>query len=162
MKDRVTPEREREIIIEDGPDKGKRFVINMMSAYTGDRWARKLGAACGRSAGRIPEAVISQGPGAFSDITIAIFGHIEENIREELFDELMKCVKIKRGGAPLPTDVIELDFDDPFTLQRVREEAFDLNVNFIKAAVSQLSQLAATTMFLGGILSLDRSPKAET
>lgn len=162
MQDHAMPETERDVIIESGPDKGKHFIIKLMSAYAGDRWARKLAAACGRSAAHIPEDVMRRGPGAFADMSIAIFGHIEENIREELFDQLMKCVKIKRTGIPSPNDVGEIDFLDPFTLNRVREEAFSLNINFIRAAVSQLSLLIAAASVMGTTLSPEPAPNAET
>lgn len=158
MPEGLSSPTERNVVIESGPDQGKRFLINMMSAFTGDRWARKLAAAASRAAARLPNDVMSAGPGAFAGISIAIFGQIEDSVREELFDELLKCVKIKRGGSAHPSEVLEYDFQDPFTLTRVREEAFDLNVNFIKAAVAQLSPLAAAASFLGGLLTPDTPP----
>lgn len=130
----------------EGADKGKVFVITRMSAFQADQWARRLIKAIARTGKEVSEDHINMGILGLTGITLSIYGRLEDDITERSLNELLSCVKIIRdprlSNMP-PMEIMEEDFEDPKTLQKIYEEAFKLNVDFLKAAASLISPLAA-------------------
>lgn len=132
----------------EGADKGKRFAITRMDAFTADKWARHAVQSAMRSGARIGASLADAGVAGLAGVGLEIFGFMDEADLDRAFDQLMTCVKIR----PDPTNpditraVIAADFEEPNTLGLVRGAAFDFHVGFLLAAASQLSPLVAALL----------------
>ncbi|MXV44400.1 hypothetical protein GS501_04975 [Saccharibacter sp. 17.LH.SD] len=127
-----------------GEDAGKRFIITRMSAFTADRWARDIVRALARAGSRTPKEALEVGIAGLAGQSMALFGHLTDDECEKAFQGLLDCVMIDRdpGNAEVQASKLtELDISDATTLPALRAEAFKLNVDFFKAAISQIYPL---------------------
>ncbi|MFT8326697.1 phage tail assembly chaperone [Gluconobacter oxydans] len=134
-----------------GEDAGKKFVITRMPAFAADKWARHLSKAVIQSTNKMSDAMLDQavrkameeGILGIASMSMTIFANVDDEACDKAFDQLLQCVKIKRGKSELASPLLEADISDPQTLTDLRSEAFKLHVGFFKAAIFQSSPLAA-------------------
>ncbi|MBF0865120.1 MAG: phage tail assembly chaperone [Gluconobacter potus] len=134
-----------------GEDAGKKFVITRMPAFAADKWARHLSKAVIQSTNKMSDAMLDQavrkameeGILGIASMSMTIFANVDDEACDKAFDQLLQCVKIKRGQSELASPLLEADISDPQTLTDLRSEAFKLHVVFFKAAIFQSSPLAA-------------------
>ncbi|MFT8346601.1 phage tail assembly chaperone [Gluconobacter oxydans] len=135
-----------------GEDAGKKFVITRMPAFAADKWARHLSKAVIQSTNKMSDAMLDQavrkameeGILGIASMSMTIFANVDDEACDRAFDQLLQCVKIKRGNSELASPLLEADISDPQTLTDLRTEAFNLHVGFFKAAIFQSSPLAAS------------------
>ncbi|GBQ07279.1 hypothetical protein [Saccharibacter floricola] len=129
-----------------GDDKGKRFIITRMSAFTGDRWGRNVVRSLARSGSRTPREALEVGIAGLAGQSMAVFGNMTNEECDYAFQGLQDCVTIDRdpsNDGVKPAPLTEMDITDPQTLPDLRTEAFKLNVGFLKAATSQIYPFVA-------------------
>ncbi|QCE32929.1 hypothetical protein FAI41_04595 [Acetobacteraceae bacterium] len=135
-----------EYLIEDGPDKGKIFIITRMSAFEADEWAADVIQALTKAGTKLHPSREQFGIAGLENLSIGIFANLEKEDRKKAYQDLLNCCQIKRDPKnPLvqPTKILEVDIEDPKTLYRLRTKAFELHMDFIKAAACQVFHLAA-------------------
>ncbi|KMQ87284.1 hypothetical protein RF55_13473 [Lasius niger] len=89
-----------------------------MSAFEADKWARHLVKALAEAGEKINTTEMNFGIGEL----------IKRDIRNPLVE---------------PTKILEADIEDPMTLTYLRNKVFELHVDFLKAAASQIFPLVA-------------------
>lgn len=144
----------------EGDDKGKRFIITRMSAFTGDRWGRNVVRALARSGSRTPSEALQVGIAGLAGQSMAVFGNLTDEECDYAFQGLLDCVTIDRdprNPGVKPAKLIDADIQDASTLPDLRTEAFKLNVDFLKAATSQIYPLIEA---LGAKLNSSAPPDA--
>lgn len=144
----------------EGDDAGKCFVITRMSAFDGDRWGRNVVRALARSGSRTPQEALQVGIAGLAGQSMAVFGNLTDEECDYAFQGLQDCVQIDRdpnNSGVKPAPLTDMDIIDPQTLPNLRTEAFKLNVDFLKAATSQIYPLIEA---LGAKLNSNTPPDA--
>lgn len=127
-------------------DFGKIFVLMEMPAMQAEKWAARAFMALARSGVDLPADVSNAGMAgiAFMGLRALAVGGIHFEDIEPLLDEMLGCIKIVRDpktpemtydlrmGVPGAED----DIEEVATLIKLRQEVFDLHVNFSQADVS--------------------------
>ncbi|QCE32905.1 hypothetical protein FAI41_04470 [Acetobacteraceae bacterium] len=148
-----------EYLVEEGPDKGKLFILTRMSAFCADKWARHLVKALAEVGENISPSEINLGIGALAGFRPSLIAHLKEEDADHIYEDLLKCCQIKRDICnPLvePTKILEADIQDPMTLSKLRNKVFELHVDFLKAAASQIFPLVAAITQGKDILSAEK------
>lgn len=130
----------KEIIIDNGRDKGNTYVITEKSALEAEKFFVKLLLSVGKNT-NLSEVMADQGSlTALTNkeaLTELLFS-LDYDVAEELMDEMMTCVQFKYviKGAPDTRPLIKEDIQDVSTLMRLREEVINLHINFTDAGSS--------------------------
>lgn len=140
---------ERDVTItEEGPDKGKTFVIRQMPLIQGDRWANRVALALCKSGVDI-SGLTQKGKGGKTEfvglldiasvinIALKALGGVEDDVAQALLDELMKHVSLKLPSGDTRGVMVETDIASISTLWKLRIEAIKVNLDFLKAGVTQ-------------------------
>lgn len=135
-------------ITEEGLDKGKTFVIKQMPLIQGDRWANRVALALAKS-GVDVSSLIQKGKGGKTEfvglldiagminIALKALGGVEDDVAQALLDELMKHVSLKLPSGDKRGVIVETDIASISTLWKLRIEAIKVNLDFLKAGVTQ-------------------------
>lgn len=141
---------ERDVVIsEDGADKGKTFVVRQMPLIQGDRWANRVALALMKSG--VDVSPLTKGLNVSNAknfvgmldmanvITVALkaLGGIEDDVAQGLLDELMRHVAVKLPNGTTRTLTVDTDISSIGTLWKLRIEAIKVNLDFLKAGVTQ-------------------------
>lgn len=144
----------KEIAITEGSDEGKTFIVSQMPLLAGDRWANRAALAVMKSGVDVSALKGLDGLDRGADFTglldiagiinavLKALGGMEESVAQELLDELVKVVKIKLpdgSSRPIiaPTEYSDGDITSIGTLWKIRIEAIKVNLDFLKAGVTQ-------------------------
>lgn len=138
-----------EVVIKDGRDDGKKFVIEEMAAIPAAKWAFRAFLAVSRSGkSAIKEALNFDFEDAdwhsqatlceLASLGIGIFGAMDFAESEPLIDDLFSCIKIMPDPRqPLVTrQLINDDIEDPTTYLKLQKDAFMLHIDFFTNAAA--------------------------
>lgn len=140
----------KEVVITEGSDEGKTFVVSQMPLLQGDRWANRAALAILRSGVDVSELKGIE-DGSFTglmdiagivNVVLKALGGIDEHTAQQLLDELMSVVKVKLPDGSTrsviaPTDTTSGDISEISTLWKIRIEAIKVNLDFLMAGVTQ-------------------------
>ena len=138
----------KDVAVEDGPDKGKVFVIEKMSLIKGDRWANRVALALLRSGVEISGLTKTgaNGPLEFKgpndmvgilEIVLKALGGVDDRVAQGLLDELMDNVKLRLPGGSTRSLVVDSDISCINTLWKIRIESIKVNLDFLTAGVTR-------------------------
>ena len=104
----------KDLVIADGRDKGKTFVITEMSVIDADNWANRALLAMlrgGVDVGNLDFSNVNTSGGMLelARVVIAGLGNMQEQIATDLLNELLDCARIVPSGGT-PRDIL-LDSD---------------------------------------------------
>lgn len=122
--------REKEITIDEGDDKGKKFKITAMSAFQMDKWVNKALGAIGKETDEnVFIYFFNLGIGGIIDA----ISKAEEPQKSELLAELLECCSFEKDGnfVVLKGNVSEGIIEDWKTYTRLRVEALNVNFDFL-------------------------------
>lgn len=140
---------ERDVVIsEDGADKGKTFVVRQMPLIQGDRWANRVALALMKSGVDISPLTKkgSDGKAEFVglldmanviNVALRALGGVDDDVAQGLLDELMRHVSVKLPNGTTRTLIVDTDISSIGTLWKLRIEAIKVNLDFLKAGVTQ-------------------------
>ncbi|QCE34677.1 hypothetical protein FAI40_04550 [Acetobacteraceae bacterium] len=135
-----------EYLVEEGADKGKLFVITRMSAFAADEWARDIVRGLAAAGNKLLTSSIDLGVGSLANVSFALFGAMHKEDVDRALLLLRECCQIRRDARnPLvePTKILEVDIEDPQTIKNLYVKAFELHVDFLKAAAELISPIVA-------------------
>ena len=120
----------KEIVIEDGRDKGKKFKITEMPPYQMDRWATRALLALGKNHKGGILAIASMNPKDLLDA----FSEADPDTIEPLSQELLECCSFVKDGTSitLTKEYIDNIIEEWKTLSKLRWEALQLNIGFLE------------------------------
>ena len=146
----------KDLVIADGRDKGKTFVITEMSVIDADNWANRALLAMlrgGVDVGNVNFGLIADTIGVgdapkidpmggmleLARITIAGLGNVTETVGQDLLDQLINdCAQvISSGGVVRQMLSIDDEIEDLKTLWMLRKESFLLHIDFLADGSSQ-------------------------
>lgn len=138
----------KDVAVEDGPDKGKVFVIEKMSLIKGDRWANRVALALLRSGVEISGLTKTGDNGQLEfkglidmvgilEIVLKALGGVDDRVAQGLLDELMDNVKLRLPGGSTRSLVVDSDISCINTLWKIRIESIKVNLDFLTAGVTR-------------------------
>lgn len=140
---------ERDVVIsEDGADKGKTFVVRQMPLIQGDRWANRVALALMKSGVDVSPLTKKGKDGKAEfvglldmanviNVALRALGGVEDDVAQGLLDELMRHVSVKLPNGTTRTLIVDTDISSIGTLWKLRIEAIKVNLDFLKAGVTQ-------------------------
>ena len=132
----------KDLVIADGRDKGKTFVITEMSVIDADNWANRALLAMlrgGVDVGNLNFSNINTSGGMLelARVVIAGLGIMQEQIATDLLNELLDCARIVPSGGT-PRDIhLDSDIESIKTLWQIRKEALMIHIDFLTDGSSQ-------------------------
>lgn len=138
----------KDVAVEDGPDKGKVFVVEKMSLIKGDRWANRVALALLRSGVEISGLTKTGANGQLEfkglidmvgilEIVLKALGGVDDRVAQGLLDELMDNVKLRLPGGSTRSLVVDSDISCINTLWKIRIESIKVNLDFLTAGVTR-------------------------
>lgn len=137
------------LIIDDGRDSGKHFLITEMPALQAARWADRAFLALAHSGVDIESSHASQGIVGLVAAGVNMLAMAKYEEIDPLLDELMLCVKIIRDPRNPATAVpvqFDTDIEDIATVYLIRREVLDLHGSFTLAGVQSWLTSASATL----------------
>jgi len=124
------------IVIEDGRDKGKAFVLTELPAARAEKWALRAFLGLAKSGVEVPDEVAGMGMAGIATLGLKALGGIEWAYLEPLLDEMFTCVQRMpdQRQPEVVRALIDDDIEEISTRLRLRKEVFGLHVDFSKAA----------------------------
>ena len=120
------------VVVEDGRDKGKAFLITEMAAYAAEKWATRLLFALINSGVELPNNIFASGMAGIAVIGIEGLTKLSYAQAEPLLDEMFSCVSVMPD--PMKPNVtrplIENDIEEVATRFILRFEILKLHINF--------------------------------
>ena len=132
----------KDLVIADGRDKGKTFVITEMSVIDADNWANRALLAMlrgGVDVGNLDFSNVNTSGGMLelARVVIAGLGNMQEQIATDLLNELLDCARIVPSGG-IPRDILlDSDIESIKTLWQIRKEALMIHIDFLTDGSSQ-------------------------
>ena len=132
----------KDLVIADGRDKGKTFVITEMSVIDADNWAHRALLAMfrgGVDVGNLDFSNINTSGGMLelARVVIAGLGNMQESIATDLLNELLDCAKIVPSGRTPRDILLDSDIESIKTLWQIRKEALMIHIDFLTDDSSQ-------------------------
>ena len=132
----------KDLVIADGRDKGKTFVITEMSVIDADNWANRALLAMlrgGVDVGNLDFSNINTSGGMLelARVVIAGLGNMQESIATDLLNELLDCAKIVPSGRTPRDILLDSDIESIKTLWQIRKEALMIHIDFLTDDSSQ-------------------------
>ena len=132
----------KDLVIADGRDKGKTFVITEMSVIDADNWANRALLAMlrgGVDVGNLDFSNINTSGGMLelARVVIAGLGNMQEGIATDLLNELLDCAKIVPSGRTPRDILLDSDIESIKTLWQIRKEALMIHIDFLTDDSSQ-------------------------
>lgn len=137
------------VIINDGRDTGKHFLITEMPALKAARWADRAFLALAHSGIDIGADYASQGIVGLVAAGINMLAMAKYEELDPLLDELMGCVSIIRDPRNPSTAVpiqFDTDIEDIETVYLIRREVLQLHASFTLAGVQSWLTSASATL----------------
>ena len=132
----------KDLVIADGRDKEKTFVITEMSVIDADNWANRALLAMlrgGVDVGNLNFSNINTSGGMLelARVVIAGLGNMQESIATDLLNELLDCAKIVPSGGTSRDILLDSDIESIKTLWQIRKEALMIHIDFLTDDSSQ-------------------------
>lgn len=142
------------VIITEGDDAGKTFLITRMSAWDQELWAMRAILAMGKAGITVPDGAADAGLAGLMAIGFSSLIRLEYDDAQQLLAELNACIafvpdvtKVDHAGKPLtrPVDfgspASDGDVSDVKTLFTLRQEVAELHLGFsLGAEISKLKE----------------------
>jgi len=129
-------------VIDEGRDKGKRFLLTEMPAIRGEAWALRVIMAVANTGYEVPEDIKEAGLAGLATIALPLLLRIPYYVAEPLLAEMFTCIEI----VPDPErpnvhrKLIDDDIEEVVTRIKLRREVLDLHVGFsVTAAILSLA-----------------------
>ena len=134
--------KKKDLVIADGRDKGKTFVITEMSVIDADNWANRALLAMirgGVDVGNLDFSNINTSGGMLelARVVIAGLGNMQEKIATDLLNELLDCARIVPSGGTPRDILLDSDIESIKTLWQIRKEALMIHIDFLTDGSSQ-------------------------
>lgn len=138
----------KDVIITDGVDSGKTFVVEQMPLLKGDRWANRVALALCK-AGVDISSLTKKGKGGqlefvglldmagIVNVALKALGGVDDDVAQALLDELLHSVKLRLPGGSVRPLLVESDIHGIDTLWKLRIEAIKVNLDFLAAGVTR-------------------------
>ena len=128
----------KDLVIADGRDKGKTFLITEMSVIDADSWANRALLAMlrgGVDVGNVNFADVNTAGGMLelAKVAIAGLGNMQEQIATDLLNELLGCAKIVPSGGSPRDILLDSDIESIKTLWQIRKEAIMIHIDFFSS-----------------------------
>lgn len=124
------------VILEDGRDKGKIFVLTEMAADAAERWALRALFALANTGIDLPDDVASGGMAGVATVGLRALGKLPYAAAEPLLGEMLRCAKY-RHAPDLPLQEIfsgdACQIEEARTFLTLRMAIFELHVGFTLA-----------------------------
>lgn len=132
----------KDLVIADGRDKGKTFVITEMSVIDADNWANRALLAMlrgGVDVGNLDFSNVNTSGGMLelARVVIAGLGNMQEQIATDLLNELLDCARIVPSGGTPRNIHLDSDIESIKTLWQIRKEALMIHIDFLTDGSSQ-------------------------
>ena len=135
----------KDLVIADGRDKGKTFVITEMSVIDADNWANRALLAMlrgGVDVGNLDFSNVNTSGGMLelARVVIAGLGNMQEQIATDLLNELLDCARIVNADGStreILMDEINCEIESIKTLWQIRKEALMIHIDFLTDGSSQ-------------------------
>ena len=132
----------KDLVIADGRDKGKTFVITEMSVIDADNWANRALLAMlrgGVDVGNLDFSNVNTSGGMLelARVVIAGLGNMQEQIATDLLNELLDCARIVPSGGTARDILLDSDIESIKTLWQIRKEALMIHIDFLTDGSSQ-------------------------
>ena len=132
----------KDLVIADGRDKGKTFVITEMSVIDADNWANRALLAMlrgGVDVGNLDFSNVNTSGGMLelARVVIAGLGNMQEQIATDLLNELLDCARIVPSGGTPRDILLDPDIESIKTLWQIRKEALMIHIDFLTDGSSQ-------------------------
>ena len=132
----------KDLVIADGRDKGKTFVITEMSVIDADNWANRALLAMLRCG---VDVVYLDFLYVYSSVGLrerdrgesAGLGNMQEQIATDLLNELLDCARIVPSGGTPRDILLDSDIESIKTLWQIRKEALMIHIDFLTDGSSQ-------------------------
>lgn len=138
----------KDVIIDDGTDAGKTFIVKQMPLLRGDRWANRVALALCKSGVDISGLTTTDESGnavfrglldmvGVVNIALKALGGVDDSVAQSLLDEVLQDVRLRLPNGSDRTVVIESDITSISTLWKLRIESIKVNLDFLAAGVTQ-------------------------
>ncbi|MGZ8442538.1 MAG: hypothetical protein ACXWXZ_03980 [Candidatus Binatia bacterium] len=135
-------------VTDEGRDKGKAFQITEMGASRAQRWARRTFSGMIRAGFEVPQEIVDMGIAGLFSMGFKSFFSIDDDRQDQLFNELMTCVRIIPDPAKpnVIRDLIEEDIEEYVTRFKLEWEVINLHVDFLAIAAPSTTDPNAAAM----------------
>jgi hypothetical protein len=129
------------VVIDEGRDKGKIFVITEFPASHAEAWATRALLAIINDNAEIPEGFERLGMAGMAELGIKALAGLKWEIAEPLLEEMWQCVKIMpdKSKPNVVRDLIESDIEEVLTRVKIRAEIWKLHTDFLKTVAPLIS-----------------------
>lgn len=132
--------KSKTVSIEGGPenrDSGKLFFVEEMDAFRAERWASRAFLAIMKAGGDVQGYTAGGGWEQLAKAGFNSLGHIDPEIAQDLWNELMACVKVQPnpGDLNVKRELLASDIEEIQTIIQLKLEAFNIHANFSQAGV---------------------------
>lgn len=129
----------------DGRDKGKRFLIEEMSAARSEEWATRALFTAMNCGVEVPDEILASGFAGVAALGIKSLSKVPFELAKPLFAEMMTCVQYefepgKPGGA---RPLIDDDIEEVATRLKLRKAVLMLHMDSFIAAAQSVQALGA-------------------
>jgi hypothetical protein len=129
----------------DGRDKGKRFLLEEMSAARSEEWATRALFTVMNCGVEVPDEILASGLAGVAALGIKSLSKVPYELAKPLFDEMMTCIQYefepgKPGGARM---LIEDDIEEVATRLKLRKAVLMLHMDSFIAAAQSVQALGA-------------------
>lgn len=138
----------KEIVVSEGRDAGKHYLLREMSARQGEWWAARMLSAMARSGVDVPDNVLESGmAGIYAlgvKMVLSALGLPDAKpLLDEMFDACVSIIPdpskptITRGAGGIAA-LTDDDIEDIGTLMMLRKEILGLHIDFFPSAVRSI------------------------
>lgn len=138
----------KDVIIEDGTDAGKTFIVKQMPLLRGDRWANRVALALCKSGVDISGLTTTDDNGnavfrglmdmtGVLNVALKALGGVDDEVAQSLLNEVTQDVRLRLPNGSERPLVLETDVTSIATLWKLRIESIKVNLDFLTAGVTQ-------------------------
>jgi hypothetical protein len=125
------------ITIDEGRDKGKKFLLTEWGAKRVDDWIMRAIFGLGKAGVELPPEILQLGAAAIAYAIATQAAKIPSRLGRRLANELMDCVQI--AEPKMTRSLIDEDIEDVTTLLKLKAEVLKLTFGFFDFAASPSS-----------------------
>jgi hypothetical protein len=115
--------------IDQGRDKGKKFLVQEMPVFKAEKWAIRALQAIAAAGIDIPEGYTDMPSARLAEAGLKALANIKWEVAEPLLDELMTCMLVVMPDAQT-RKLLESDIEEVLTLFTLRKEVVSMHMGF--------------------------------